>query len=73
MDSIRQTNADNQETGNEEFEVVTAVFMKSSTFWDIMPCSPMKINRPFIVTYYPHFQGRRTSHARNQDEAGSKL
>jgi hypothetical protein len=70
---MRQTNADNQEIGKEELEVVTAVVMKSSTFWDIIPCSPLKIYRHFVVIYYLHFQCRRTSHARNQDEAGSKL
>jgi hypothetical protein len=57
VESIRQTNADNQETGKEEFEVVTAVVMKRSTFWDIMPFSPLKLYRRFIVTYYLHFQG----------------
>jgi hypothetical protein len=25
-----------------EFEVLTAVIMKSSVFWDITPCSPVK-------------------------------
>jgi hypothetical protein len=27
-----------------EFEVLTAVVMKSSNFWDITPCSPLKVN-----------------------------
>jgi hypothetical protein len=26
------------------FEVLTAVVMKSSIFWDITPCSPLKVN-----------------------------
>jgi hypothetical protein len=26
------------------FKVLTAVIMKSSIFWDIMPCSPLKVN-----------------------------
>jgi hypothetical protein len=29
------------------FEVVTAVVMKSTVFWDIMACSPLKVNRRF--------------------------
>jgi hypothetical protein len=27
------------------FAVLTAVVMKSTIFWDIMPCSPLKVNR----------------------------
>jgi hypothetical protein len=27
------------------FEVLTPVVMKSSVFWDITPCSPLKVNR----------------------------
>jgi hypothetical protein len=26
------------------FKVLTVVVVKSSNFWDIMPCSPLKIN-----------------------------
>jgi hypothetical protein len=26
------------------FEVITAVFMKSTIFWDITACSPLKVN-----------------------------
>jgi hypothetical protein len=29
---------------NVGFEVLTAVVMKSSIFWDVMPCSPLKVN-----------------------------
>jgi hypothetical protein len=29
------------------FEVLTAVVMKSSIFWDITPCSLLEINRGF--------------------------
>jgi hypothetical protein len=27
------------------FEVLTAVVMNSSVFWDVPPCSPLKVNR----------------------------
>jgi hypothetical protein len=27
-----------------EFEVLTAVVMKSTVFWDITPCSPLSVN-----------------------------
>jgi hypothetical protein len=26
------------------FEVLTAAFMKISVFWDMTPCSPLKVN-----------------------------
>jgi hypothetical protein len=39
------------------FEVLTAVVMKSSVFWDITPCSPLKVNRCFGGTYRIHLQG----------------
>jgi hypothetical protein len=29
------------------FEVLTAVIMKSTTFWDIVLCSLQKVNRSF--------------------------
>jgi hypothetical protein len=32
------------------FEVLTAVVMKSTVFWDITPCSPLKVNRRFEET-----------------------
>jgi hypothetical protein len=32
------------------FEVLTAVLMKSTIFWDITPCSPLKDNRHFEGT-----------------------
>jgi hypothetical protein len=33
------------------FEVLTAVVMKSTIFWVITPCSPVKVNRRFGGTY----------------------
>jgi hypothetical protein len=35
--------------------------LKSSIFWDITPCSPLKVNRRFGGTRTLHFQGRRIS------------
>jgi hypothetical protein len=32
---------------NTRFEVLTAVFIESIIFWDIMLCSPLKVNRRF--------------------------
>jgi hypothetical protein len=46
-------------------EVLTAVVMKSTIFWDITPCSLLKVNRRFGGTYRLHLQGRRTSRASN--------
>jgi hypothetical protein len=51
------------------FEVLTAVVMKSTIFWDITPCSPLKFNRRFGGTYRLHLQGRRISQAINQRES----
>jgi hypothetical protein len=51
------------------FEVLTAVIMKSTIFWDITPCSPLKVNRRFGGTYRLHLQGRKISRARNQRES----
>jgi hypothetical protein len=33
-----------------EFEVLIAVVMKSTIFWEIVPCSPLKVNRRFGET-----------------------
>jgi hypothetical protein len=38
----------------KDVEVLTAVVMKSSIFWDITSCSPLKVNRRFGGTYRLH-------------------
>jgi hypothetical protein len=48
-------------------EVLTAVVI----FWDITPCSPLKVNRRFGGTCRLHLQGRIISQARNQQESRS--
>jgi hypothetical protein len=48
------------------FEVLTAVIMESCVFWDITPCSPVKVNLRFGGTCRLHLQSRRISQARNQ-------
>jgi hypothetical protein len=46
------------------FEVMV---MKGTTvFWDITPCSPLKVNRRFGGTYRLYLQGRRISGAGNK-------
>jgi hypothetical protein len=40
-------------------EVLIAVVMKSSMFWDITPCSLFKVNRRFGGTSCLHLHGRR--------------
>jgi hypothetical protein len=54
------------------FDVLTAVVMKSSIFWDITQCSPLKDNRRFGSAYCLHLHGRRISQSRNEHEADSK-
>jgi hypothetical protein len=44
----------------------TIYLLKSTVFWDITPCSPLKVNRRFGRTYRLHLQCR--SRARNQRE-----
>jgi hypothetical protein len=46
--------------------------MKSIIFWDITPCSPLKINRRFGGIYRLNLQGRRISRARTSVKAGGK-
>jgi hypothetical protein len=55
-----------------EFEVLIAVVIKTSIFWDITPCSPFKVNRHIGGIFRLHLQERRISEAKNQPEAGSK-
>jgi hypothetical protein len=43
--------------------------MKSSIFWDITPCSPLKVNIHFGGTCRPHLQGWSISQARNRRES----
>jgi hypothetical protein len=54
------------------FADVGTVTMNSSLFWDMTPCSPVKVNRRFGRTYRLHLEGRRVSQARNQHVAGSQ-
>jgi hypothetical protein len=53
-----------------ELEDLDWIYLKSSFFWDIMPCMPLKVNRLLAVTCRSHLQGQRISQARNQHEAG---
>jgi hypothetical protein len=45
------------------FEVLTAVTMKPSIFWDITPCSQMKVNQRFGGACCLYLQGRLISRA----------
>jgi hypothetical protein len=40
----------------------------SSIFWDITPCSPLKVNRRFGGTFRLHLQERKVSQYRNHRE-----
>jgi hypothetical protein len=45
------------------------IVLKNSTiFWDITPCSLLKVNWRFRGTYRLHLQGRKISRTRNQRE-----
>jgi hypothetical protein len=41
-------------------------------FWDITPCSPLKVNRRFGVAYRLHLQGRRINRAKTSVKEGGK-
>jgi hypothetical protein len=43
--------------------------MKNTMFWDITPCSLLKVNGRFGGTYRLHLQGRKISRARNERES----
>jgi hypothetical protein len=55
------------------FEVLKVVVMKSFIFWDITPCSLLKMNRYFRGTCPFYIQGHTMNPARNQCEEGSML
>jgi hypothetical protein len=54
-------------------EVLTALAMKGSVFWDIRPRSSLKVKEPFEGTCCLYRQSRRISQARNWHETGIKL
>jgi hypothetical protein len=54
------------------FEVLTAVAVKNSIFWDITLCSLLKDNRRFRGTFRLNLQGRRINQTRNQLETGNQ-
>jgi hypothetical protein len=58
----------------ESFRIwgLTSLFMKSSAFWDITPCSPMKSNRHFGETSRLNLQSRKIRQAKIEHEAVSK-
>jgi hypothetical protein len=45
---------------------------KSSIFWDIMQCSPLKVNRRFGRICRLHLKGRRICQTRNQKAGGKQ-
>jgi hypothetical protein len=47
----------------------TSAYLKRTIFWDMTPCSLLKVNRRFGGTYRLHLQGRRIRRASNQRES----
>jgi hypothetical protein len=54
------------------FYILRVVVMNSFIFWNIRPCSPLKVNWCFGGMCHFNLQGKRISQARNQCEACSK-
>jgi hypothetical protein len=52
------------------FEVLTAVVVKNSIFWDIAPYSPLKANWRFGGTCHLRLHGRRISHKKTDISDG---
>jgi hypothetical protein len=50
-------------------EIANYIGRKTTVFWDITPCTPLKVNRRFGRIYRLHLQGRKMSRARNQLES----
>jgi hypothetical protein len=40
----------------------TGLFLNSTVFWDITPCSPLKVSRSFGGTYHLNLQGGSARH-----------
>jgi uncharacterized membrane protein len=55
------------------FEVITAVTIKGSVFWDITPCSPLKVRVYFGRTYRTHLQVLRLKQTRNNKNLVCRL
>jgi hypothetical protein len=51
------------------FQILTAVVMKSSVFWEMTPYSPLKVNWSFGGTCSLHLLGRRISQETDQRES----
>jgi hypothetical protein len=66
---LKVTAAATDKKAHAGFEVLIAVVMKRFIFWDITPCSPLKVHRRFGGTCCIHFQGRIISEARTQRES----
>jgi hypothetical protein len=56
----------NFHTRSPRNEPETMAWLKNSMFWDITPCSPLKVNRRFVLTCRLHLHGRRISQTENQ-------
>jgi hypothetical protein len=56
----------------EQIVILNLSSLRSSIFWDITPCSPLKINRSCRGKRCLPFQDRRISQAKDQHELGSK-
>jgi hypothetical protein len=55
-------------------EILTALVMKCTVFWDAKPCDSLKVNRRFGGTYSFYIHGRRINRVRNCTlEASGKI
>jgi hypothetical protein len=50
----------------------TDVLRKSSIFWDITPCIPLKVSRYLRGIYCLHLQSRKIRQPRKEHDAGCK-
>jgi hypothetical protein len=52
----------------DETDHVVQCKFKTQRYWNVTPCSPLRVNQCFAGTYRLHLQGWKVSQARNQHE-----
>jgi hypothetical protein len=55
------------------FEVLAAVSIESTVFWDVMLFNPIEGLRRFGGTYFLHLQGRKISHTKSTNESATSV
>jgi hypothetical protein len=54
-----------------DLRFLTVVIMKSTIFWDVMPCSKIEIHKYFGEIYHFHLKDQQVNQASNKQAASS--